>query len=298
MLLLDGAVVGTEVIVVGERGTVLRSADRAVTWQAVPRATPATLTGIAFAPGADGSAARGWAVGHDGVILGTKDTGRTWAVEFRTDNLQDSFLDVVALSPLHAVAVGAYGLFAETKDGGRTWTRRKIGEDDFHFNRIARGPAGTLYLAGERATLLRSSDDGANWSALTTGATGSFFGVLPLAPGILLAHGLRGQVFRTTDDGKTWTASATPQPALLATALLLKNASILVAGGAGALSLSPDGGITFNAVAGAPTKAIAALLELPDGSVLTLGEGGANRLEPTRLVAASPAAAARPPAPR
>src|SRR3954469_25676795 len=50
MMLLDGAVVGGDVIAVGERGTILRSTDNAQTWQSTSRVTNATLTAVSFAP--------------------------------------------------------------------------------------------------------------------------------------------------------------------------------------------------------------------------------------------------------
>ena len=37
---------------------------------------------------------------------------------------------------------------------------------------------------------------------------GSFFGVLPLTDGAVLAYGLRGQLFRSENRGATWTAAA------------------------------------------------------------------------------------------
>src|SRR5262245_18082977 len=74
MLLLDGALAGSEVVVVGERGTILCSADNARTWQAAASPTPATLTAVAFAD----NGKHGWAVGHDALILATADGGRTW----------------------------------------------------------------------------------------------------------------------------------------------------------------------------------------------------------------------------
>jgi len=278
MLLLDGAIVGSELVVVGDRGTILRSSDRAHTWRAVPRATAATLTGISFAahPGTAGTA--GWAVGHDALILGTTDGGRTWSKQFQGGNLQDSFLDVLALDARHVIAVGAYAMYFETKDGGKTWSKRKVTEDDHHFNRLTRGPTGTLYLAGERGTLLKSQDAGATWSAIATPYDGSFFGILPLDARSLLAYGLRGHVFRSTDDGATWTRIATPQAVILATALKLKSGAILLAGGTGALLTSADDGVTFSPAAQSPTKAIAELIELPDGGLLALGEAGAMRI--------------------
>lgn len=294
MLILDGAIVGHELIVVGDRGTILRSTDQARTWQAAPRATPAALTALTF-PGNSGTA--GWAVGHDAVILGTTDAGRTWHKQFQGENLQDSFLDVLALDARHVIAVGAYAMYFETKDGGKSWTRRKITEDDYHFNRLTRGPSGTLYLAGERGTLLKSADSGTTWTRIATSYDGSFFGILPLDARTLLAYGLRGHVFRSTDDGATWAGIATPQAVILATALKLKAGTILLAGGTGALLASADNGVTFSPAAQNLSKAVAELVELPDGGVLALGEAGATHLEVGRVVPRAPSDGSRPPPP-
>ena len=271
MLLLAAAPAESGLVAVGERGTILRSADRARTWRANPRVARAALTSVAFAP----EGRHGWAVGHDGVILATSDGGRTWTKQFQDETLQDVFLSVLALDAQRVIAVGAYGLFAETRDGGKTWTKRAIAEEDSHFNRTSRGPTGTLYLAGERGTLLRSIDQGATWTPIRAPYEGSFYGVLPLDAQTLLAYGLRGHVFRSTDDGKSWQPVPTPSPVLLAAAIKLRDDAILIAGYAGTLLRSRDRGQSFASI-DSPTKAIAELIELPDGSVLALGEEGAT----------------------
>lgn len=274
MLLLDGAIAGTDIIAVGERGTIIRSADHAATWESAPTVTGATLTAVAFAE--DGR--RGWAVGHDALILATSDAGRTWHKQWQGENLSDSFLDVLALSSSHVIAVGAYGLFLRSLDGGQTWSRQKILNDDHHLNRITRGPTGTLYLAGEHGTLLRSNDAGATWSEIASPYDGSFYGILPLDKRTLLAHGLRGRLFRSVDDGLTWEPVPTPQPMLLATAVKLKSNFIVVAGQARALLVSRDYAHTVTAWPSPLASAVARLLELPDGSILALGEAGATVL--------------------
>ena len=275
MLLLDAALSGTDVVVVGERGTILRSPDRGATWQAASSTTRATLTGVAFAPGE--AAASGWAVGHDSLILATTDGGRTWSKQHQGDNLQDSFLDVLALDGSRIYAVGAYGLFVGSTDGGRTWAARKIGDTDSHFNRITRGASGALYLAGERGLLLRSTDAGGTWTPLPPPYDGSFYGLLELQPRTLLAYGLQGEVHRSDDDGATWRRIATPRPVLLATAAT-RGRELLFAGQARTLFVSPDGGATITAHPAPPATAIAELLPLPDGSLLAVGEAGVSLL--------------------
>lgn len=276
MLLLDGAIVGTAAIAVGERGTILRSTDQGGSWRRLASPTRATLTGVSFA--AQAAPRLGWAVGHDAIILHTSDGGQTWAKQFQGDNLQDSLLDVLALDAQRVIAVGAYGLALVTTDGGQTWRKRTFIADDFHFNRISRAPGGVLYLAGERGTLLRSADLGETWQPLAAPYEGSFYGVLPLDRRTLLAYGLRGHAYLSADDGATWRPLPAPAPVLLATAVKLRNNDLVLAGQARALFVSRDQGRTLQAAPGALPTALAELLELPDGRLLALGEAGATVL--------------------
>jgi photosystem II stability/assembly factor-like uncharacterized protein len=287
VLLLDGIVVGTDVIAVGERGTILRSGDQARTWRRTASPVRATLTGVSFATL---TAPRlGWAVGHDAVILGSTDAGVTWVKQYQGANLEDSFLDVLALDAQRAIAVGAYGQFQATNDGGKTWLPRKILDRDDHLNRITRGPGTTLYLAGEHGTLLRSPDLGATWTTIATRYEGTFHGIVPLDRRVILAHGLRGHVFRSIDDGESWEPIATPRPALLATGVRLRNNFVVLAGQARSTLVSRDLGRTLTLAPVSLGTGIAELVELPDGAVLALGEAGPVRLELADLFPATPA---------
>ena len=275
MLLLAGAQPNpTNLIVVGERATILYSADSALTWQSacLPAGYTATLTGISFGP----DATHAWAVGHDAIIMTTSDAGRTWKKSWQSDNLTESFLDVLAVNARHIIAIGAYGLYVETTDAGASWHRRKILAEDLHLNRITRGPTGTLYLAGERGTLLRSKDSGTTWQPIESPYDGSFYGILPLAQNTLVAHGLRGRLYRSEDDGQTWDLISVSERVLLASALKLKNDTVLFAGQARAFFASHDQARTVAAQTVPFTSAIATLIELADGRILALGEAGAT----------------------
>ena len=284
MLLLDGAQPSpTNLIVVGERATILYSGDSAHTWQSasLPIGLTATLTGISFEP----DATHAWAVGHDAIILATSDAGHSWQKSWQSDNLTESFLDVLAVNARHIIAIGAYGLYVETTDAGATWHRRKILAEDLHLNHITRGPTGTLYLAGERGTLLRSKDDGTSWQPIESPYDGSFYGILPLAQTTLVAHGLRGRLYRSDDDGRTWHLISVSERVLLASALKLKNDTVLFAGQARAFFASHDQARTVAAQPVSFTSAVATLIELADGRILALGEAGVTVFTiPTRSV--------------
>ncbi|HVU24390.1 MAG TPA: YCF48-related protein [Opitutus sp.] len=285
-LLLDAARAGPAIVAVGEHATIVLSGDSGRTWEsaAVAPGLTATLTGVAFAADAQ----RGWAVGHDALVLATTDGGRTWARQWQGHSLEASFLDVCALDAQHVIAIGAYGLYLATADGGRTWTPRRILDDDMHLNRITRGPTGTLYLAGERGTLLRSRDAGDTWERIDSPYDGSFYGILPLGAHDLIAYGLRGRVFRSTNDGDAWEPVALDRPMLITTAVAMEGPApsgpsslpaIVLAGQARALFRSDDGGRTFAPWPHGLESAVAELLVAPDGTLLAFGEDGVTRLE-------------------
>lgn len=73
----------------GERGQVLLSDDYGRNWWQVEVPTRATLTAVWFA-----TAQLDWAVGHDNVILHTRDGGLTWGHQYATANIGNRFLDM------------------------------------------------------------------------------------------------------------------------------------------------------------------------------------------------------------
>jgi photosystem II stability/assembly factor-like uncharacterized protein len=273
-LLLDAAVVSNAIIAVGEHGTILRSIDSGRTWEKVATPALSTLTCIVFA-----DARNGWASGHDGVVLHTKDAGENWTVQYEAESKDVVLLDLATLDPKRLFAVGAFGLFWSSVDGGRTWTPRELLEEDLHLNRITVGDNNALYIACERGALLRLNDLGRGVTLLPSPYEGSFNGILPLGKGTLLAYGLRGHIFRSVDEGATWNLVPLPEPTLLSTAIRLRSGTVVVAGQARAFWISVDNGVTFSRWPTALTTAVAELLEMPDGAVLAIGEAGATRLD-------------------
>lgn len=274
-LLLDGASVGALTVAVGERGHVLLSRDGGASWTQADVPTRAMLTGVHLH-----DEKLGWAVGHDETILRTRDGGATWDLVRSDPEAERPLLDVWFRDAEHGIAVGAYGAFLVTADGGTTWEERPIGEGDFHLNRIAPAAGDTLYLAAEAGHIYRSDDAGESWIALRTPYEGSYFGVLPLGDGGLLAFGLRGNLFRSDDRGATWSELATGTEATLMAGVEI-DGQVLVAGLAGVLLRSADGGRSFQSEAFDDRRAHAGILRTAN-RLLLLGDGGARNLEETR----------------
>jgi photosystem II stability/assembly factor-like uncharacterized protein len=273
-LLLAATQAGDQLVAVGDRGHVLRSADQGRTWTQVIVPTRAMLTGVSFP-----DAQHGWAVGHDGVILATKDGGRTWTRQDDGKDLESVYLDVYFRDSRHGFAVGAYGKFMVTADGGQTWTAEKPFEDEVHYNRITAANGGYLYLSGEAGLLLISRDAGKTWLQSDVPYDGSLFGALPLESGRVVIYGLRGHILHSDDHGGNWTEQTNPVEALIMGGTRLNGGAVVLAGQGGNFFLSGDGGATFEHWKPADFgTSVAAVIDTGDGAVLTLGEAGAVRV--------------------
>lgn len=276
-LLLDAAWVdhSEELIAVGERGATLRCAGSEDNWQLTPSGIISTINCISFAP----LSRKGWAAGHDAVIITTDDGGKTWSRCYQGDQADSVFLDILALDAKRVIAVGAYGLALVSNDGGSTWRTIKVIDEDQHLNRITRGQDGRLYIAGERGTLLTSTDDGLTWTKVQSPYEGSFFGVLPIGDGNILVFGLRGSIFRNKADfSGSWERIPSGTTSLLSTALKLKNGFIVLAGQARTFLVSRDSGKSFTLWSPGLTTAVSKLVQTQDGTLLAFGEAGVSTL--------------------
>jgi photosystem II stability/assembly factor-like uncharacterized protein len=198
-LILGVVDTGEHLIAAGDRGEILASNDGR-DWAQVPTPVRSALTAVSFA-----DAQHGWAVGHDAVILHTSDGGRTWTLQNFQPELQEPFLDVLALDANTAYAVGAYGLFEQTTDGGANWTKvdaPAILADQLHLYAIRKLANGDLFIAGEQGTLGLSTDGGKTWSKLKSPYEGTFFGAVPRGAAGALVCGLRGNAYLARDVRK------------------------------------------------------------------------------------------------
>ncbi len=273
-LLLEAVELGGRVVAVGERGHVLLNDDPASTpWRQVSVPTRAMLTSVVASGDSDL-----WAVGHDAVILHSRDAGETWELQHADPDLETPLLDIWFESGGHGLAVGAYGLVYETFDGGETWEQRSIDEEEPHFYALFETVGGDLILAGEFGAILRSEDRGETWTRLESPYNGSFFGGIGLLDGTILLFGLRGNLFSSQDRGESWQAIESGVTASLLAAAQRRNGEVVIVGLSGTLLRSNDGIQSFALSGGLKREAIASVLPLSGGGLLLLGENGVSVL--------------------
>lgn len=297
---------GDRLVAVGQRGHVLVSADGGATWKQSQVPVSSDLTSVFFVDDKEG-----WVVGHDGVVLHTADGGERWELQLtgRTANqllvaamerkvaadpasddakkLLDEakryaeqgpdkpFLDVWFADARTGYVVGAYNLVFRTTDGGKTWESwfdRTENPKFFNLYAIV-AAAGDLYVAGEGGVVLKLDAAAQRFKALTTGYSGSFFGLADAGSSVLV-FGLRGNVYRSQDGGSTWTRIDTGLAASVVSATKTSRGALLLADVGGRIAGSVDGGKTFSAITLKRPMPVTAIVDAGEGKVALAGPRG------------------------
>lgn len=177
-------------VAVGERGIILRTqADGS--WKQVPSPVSSLLNSVYFV------GSHGWIVGHDAVILRTRDNGESWSIVHRETALNKPLLDVYFSSETDGFAIGAFGLFLQTQDGGDSWQPVEVEalmDLPPHLNAISDLNDGSLLIVGEMGMYVHSQD-GVNWRVGATGYEGSLFTIVPAGRQGAVVAGMRGNAF-------------------------------------------------------------------------------------------------------
>lgn len=282
-LLLDVTRAGKRLVAVGDRGHILYSDDEGQHWLQARVPTQQLLTAVYFVDDR-----HGWAVGHDALILATRDGGATWTRQFDDVAREAPLLDIWFKDRNTGYAVGGYGAFLETTNGGEDWhdiSERLDNEDGFHLNAISAITDSGLFIVGEMGVMFRSSDWGLTWESVEGPYEGSLFGVVSgRKANHLIVYGLRGHIFRSTDFGDTWseTKVLTENGTLqfgLADASLLDNGDVLIVGHGGSVLRSIDDGQSFTVFNRADRASLAGVTSGANGGLILVGQNGIHKTD-------------------
>ncbi len=304
-LILGLARAGARIIAVGQNGTVLLSDDDGLSFRTARKVpVKTTLTNAAFL-----DSERGFAVGHDGVILQTQDGGETWIRRHYDTRAGGPLMDVLPFADGRVMAIGAYGQYLLSTTQGKTWQSRPFAlgvNYGIHLNNItvasldhsvstkADATAGPLYLSTELAVLFRSDDDGKSFHALRIPAAGPFFSSLAMKNRVLMVFSATGAILRSEDEGRSWRVNKEASSEALFAATALDDTRLVVVGAKGLVLASDDLGVEFSSYQLSSGASLSDVLALGDNTLLLAGEDGLWRL-PTRFLekAVSPVSNAR-----
>lgn len=268
----------------GHSGVILRSSDNGDTWtrQRVDLWNPESYEPSQGAPILDllfVDASTGFAVGAFSTLLRTTDGGQTWEA-----------LSLKGEAPVVEGDADAAGDDAAMVDDGMGFDDSGVlsadqlvleDEEDPHLNAITRDGGGTLYIAGERGAMFRSSDNGDTWQRLDFPYEGSMFGIVGWDAGHVLAYGLRGNVFESTDGGDSWSRLDTGTEVALMGGSALPGGGAVIVGNEGTILRRADGASPFERSVFQNVQGETPVLSgaIPDdaGGLILIGDKGADR---------------------
>jgi photosystem II stability/assembly factor-like uncharacterized protein len=310
-LLLAVARAGTRLVAVGQRGHILYSGDTGETWQQARVPVSSDLTALFFV-----TDQLGWAVGHDGVILHTRDGGVTWTLQldgrranerlvehlqhrsteeprnaemqrlldeakrFKEQGADKPFLDVWFSDESKGYVVGAYNLIFRTSDGGKNWEPWFDRTDNPKLlNLYAISQAGDdLYVVGEGGLVLKFDPKAQRFQARTTPYKGSFFGIVGSKAKVFV-YGLLGNLYSSSDGGKTWNKEVPGLPAAIVARTSLSDGSLLLADAGGRVAVSDNAGTGFKPVSLKQTMPLAGVADAGNGRLVLVGPRGVTVTE-------------------
>jgi photosystem II stability/assembly factor-like uncharacterized protein len=295
---------GNRLVSVGVRGLIVLSDDEGKTWRQAASPVSSDLVAVRFV-----SPKRGWASGHDGVILTTADGGERWtkqldgrmaaallaahfdklaaAGDANAERLRKEvarnyengpempMLDLWFENERVGWASGPFGTLLGTRDGGKTWVSWMEKVDNpkmLHYNAV-RGVGGELYLASEQGILFKLDRARQRFMPLSTGYQGSFFGVIGTRD-YLIAYGLRGTAYRSRNAGAGWERLTTGVHGGLTGATVLDDGQLLFVSQDGRLIASRDQGDSFERLSVTRPGLFTDITRAAAGRILITGLGG------------------------
>ncbi|WP_041657912.1 YCF48-related protein [Azoarcus sp. KH32C] len=299
---------GERLVVAGQRGHILYSDDAGKNWTQAEVPVSSDLTAVHFP-----TSQKGWAVGHDGVVLATTDGGKSWvkqldgrglgqimqdyyarfegtgiaarqleelraaAQRFAEEGADKPFLSVWFDSETDGYAVGVFNLIFHTSDGGKTWTPwfdRTENPEQLHFSSIQRAGEG-LYLAGERGMVLKFDKEAQRFRSVSVDYPGSFFGLTGREQSVVV-FGLRGNVFRSEDGGAQWHKVTTGLNVTITGATLTEDGRIVLVSQRGDVLMSADNGRSFTPSPMAQALPASAVAPVGTHALVLVGTRGVN----------------------
>ena len=295
---------GERLVSVGVRGLIVLSDDEGKTWRQAASPVGSDLVAVRFV-----TPRRGWASGHDGVILATHDGGERWVKQLdgrmAASLLAAHFDKLAAAGDANAArlrkevarnyengpempmldlwfedertgwAAGPFGTLLGTADGGKTWTSWMEKVDNprmLHYNAV-RAVGGDIYLASEQGTIFKLDRARQRFMPVSTGYKGSFFGVTGTRD-YVIAYGLRGTAYRSRKGGDTWERLATGVPGGLTGATVLDDGLLLFVSQDGRLVASRNQGDSFEPLPVTRPGLFTDVTRAGAGRILITGVGG------------------------
>jgi photosystem II stability/assembly factor-like uncharacterized protein len=282
LLAVDKA--GARLVAAGERGIVVYSDDQGLNWTQAQVPVSVTLTTLSFV-----SPNVGWAAGHDGVILHTRDGGATWSLQFDGNAANTLMLRGLQdrVSAARGALSAAVGKDKEAQAAALESSQAAL--DDASAN-AGFGPALPLLglwfrdaaeglAVGAFGQMFHTADGGKTWQSWGARIANSegfhYNSISQAADGTLLIAGEAGKVRRSKDSGQTWETLDTGYGGHLYGVLAIPDTPVLVTYGfSGNILVSGDRGMTWRQGPKLTSKPIVGGMVMADRAIVLTTQDG------------------------
>ncbi len=246
---LNGWAVGDIIDNLTKSGYMIRTTDGVLNWEEVlflstTTSSDSILGGVTFVDN------NGWAVGSNGIILYSNNSGTDWVFQSPPSNITVDFSDLFFINADSGWIVGDSGVILATSDGGLNCNIQHVDSaqvltgisfvDDMHG-----------WVSGLKDVILVTSDGGQTWTKQTVPnnpISGNKYDFKEITFTDSLngwAIGKLGLVISTNDGGATWGYQQIPQaPGLLS--VFFANSSLgWITGQNGVLLHTTNGGVSW-----------------------------------------------------
>jgi hypothetical protein len=193
----------------GNNGLMYTSNEWGVSWTTVTSNTDKNIYGIAGHT--NGVVV---AVGEDGMIIRSTNTGDTWAAASNNGGVATDLL-AVATDGTTWIAVGVGGVVLTSTDGGDNWSSSTVGGDD-HYAVFWHSSLNLFFLGSDGGNIRTSPAGTISWTSRTTNVQHRVKSFAQTPAGVVAAlYQTRynfGSSFLTSLDGIVWEPSKTVLP--------------------------------------------------------------------------------------
>ena len=198
----------SDLYAVGDRGAILHSTDRGISWTRIASRSDLFFRGVWVGEAGVFAAANVLADGPPRAVIARFDSGTMRSAhQFGGVQLEAAWgmgTAIYAGGTQEVTTAGTtrqVGVIVRSIDGGQTWTGTALGTGEV----VAIGGTGsTIYALARDGWLATSNDRGASYT-FSRLPEGDEYEALDVAPGRLLAASSHQHIVRSTDGGATWT---------------------------------------------------------------------------------------------
>ncbi len=187
------------VVAVGDTATVVRTANSGTTFTYPNLGATNTrpLKNLAFKP----NLAQASAVGQDGYLLNSTNSGASWAQKFA--GIRNNFTTADFKNLNTGFIAGENGGFFVTSNGAASLISRPLPEPLF-VQTIDFWNTGFGYSSSPAGKIYRTGNSGSAWVQVFLPVDRTLSGFYLFAPSVLYAAGNNGYITRSFDSGGTW----------------------------------------------------------------------------------------------